>query len=542
MLKPLIDYFPTGFSPNETQAKLIPLIEKAFKTKKFVILSAATGAGKSHISKTIGNSSKTASAEFKQQVNSYAAYKQDYSGEYLNKEACVSEGAFGTFALTITKTLQDQYKDLFNDTGVIKGKSNYVCKVDEDYDVDTAPCIFVSKLKDECWAAHKCLYYNARNEAVTAQFASLNYKMFMALPDHVKQKEYIICDEASELEDELVKQFSGEINYKKLKMCGVELDQCSSSEYARVGAFVGDILVAIQNQVEEITTKVGKKKAHQNDLIKLRYLKNLHNSLKTVHSLWSACEFIIDRDKDGVRVQPLRVDQLSRFIFDNATKVLLMSATIIDHEAYAKSLGIRKCEYEFIETPSIFDPSKAPIYISNKYKLNHQNLQTSLPKLVKDIELLCQHHKNEKGVIHTHTQSIADFIKVHLGKDKRFLFREEGTSNEDILKEHFETDHPTVLVSPSLQMGVSLDDDLARFAIVCKTPYLPLGDQRIKRLFDADGNWYRNKALKNLIQICGRGIRSKEDSCKTYILDANVSRLILDAKDILPEYFKQRFH
>ena len=47
--------------------------------------------------------------------------------------------------------------------------------------------------------------------------------------------------------------------------------------------------------------------------------------------------------------------------------------------------------------------------------------------------------------------------------------------------------------------------------------------------------------LVNLVQACGRGIRSKDDHCITYILDGSVYQVVMDNKRHLPKYFIDRF-
>ena len=83
------------------------------------------------------------------------------------------------------------------------------------------------------------------------------------------------------------------------------------------------------------------------------------------------------------------------------------------------------------------------------------------------------------------------------------MFREENATNEDILFEHFAVKDPTVLVSPSLSYGIDLKDELARFQIIVKLPYLPLSDKRIKKIFDTDKDWYENRMLNTLVQASG---------------------------------------
>ena len=129
-----------------------------------------------------------------------------------------------------------------------------------------------------------------------------------------------------------------------------------------------------------------------------------------------------------------------------------------------------------------------------KLSLNYHNLKRSLPKIVNQIKEICEFHKNDKGIIHTHNNTITSFLSGKLN-ESRFLIREPGVSNETILEQHYVNNDPTVLISPSMSHGVDLRDDLARFQIIVKAPYLPTKDKRIEKLMKDDFNWYMNKML-----------------------------------------------
>jgi len=536
-----LSHFPQEYSPSDQQIKLIKGVERAFnKGKKFVICCAPTGTGKSFLAKTLAGISSPATDKFKESIQSYSAYKQDFAGNYISEIDCLSQPPFGTFALTITKSLQDQYLKLFPDTDILKGKSNYICDVDPHFDVETAPCVLVPKIRDECWEKNRCPYYNARNSALLSRFAVLNYKMFLALPSHVKRKNFIICDEASELEDELIKQYSAEINYDRLRAYGVDCKTLITDSKDKVRTWLCENIFQISEQINTLINRVNKKHRtlSQPEKIKLQYLKNAHNSLTTVDTLWRDCEYIIDKDIKKVLLTPLRADKLTKFIFNHADNVLLMSATIIDHKNFAKTLGIT--DYEYVEVESDFNPEKSPIYVSSQNKLNYKNLTNTLPAICEQIKTIIDHHKNEKGIIHTHSKDITNFIKAKLEGNKRFLFRDETANNEAILKEHYETDFPTILVSPSLSFGVDLKDSLARFQIIIKLPYPPLSSKHIKKLFDTDKDWYENKMLNALVQACGRATRSKNDFSTTYILDGNIVNALKRTKHKLPKSFIDR--
>tara|TARA_R110002124_G_scaffold111124_1_gene264754 strand:+ start:1288 stop:2916 length:1629 start_codon:yes stop_codon:yes gene_type:complete len=541
MLSKYLNKFPNGYNPSKQQVKLIKEIEHAYNQGyKYVICSAPTGSGKSFISKTLANISNEPSKSFRHLIETYEAFKMDNVGNYTNEFECLDEEPSGAFALTITKSLQDQYKDLFDDSAIMKGKSNYQSTLDTSIDVEMESSVMPKKVLDDHRMSNKCPYHNARNQGILDKFGVLNYKMFLSLPDHIKRKNFIICDEASELEDEIVKQYSVFIDPDKLKLLGVKIPNLYNTKHDDVYKWVCMLIVTISEYINTLTNRSNNKqvKLSNGDNIKLSYLKNLHRTLNLIDQTWSECEYIAHRDGKTVKVMPLKIDVLSKYIFNSGEKILLMSATIIDHKHFAKNLGIE--QYKYIEVDSTFDSNKSPIYINTKNKINHYNLKKTLPKIVKQIESICDDHEFDKGIIHTHTSFIASYLKNNL-RSKRFLYRDEQNRNEEILAKHSKSKNPTVLVSPSLGLGIDLRDDLARFQIIIKAPYLPLGDKRIKKLFDLDKQWYANKMLSNVVQQCGRGIRSKQDHCKTYILDAGVFEAIIKNKSKLPKYFLDRF-
>ena len=544
MLDGLLQKFPEPFTPNKSQVKLIKNIEQAFADgHKFVVCSAPTGSGKSFISKTLGNASNEPSADYVELVESYQIYKQNNLGGYQNEAE--DEKPFGAFALTITKALQDQYKELFDDIDVLKGKSNYQCSYDENFTVENAPCVHIKSLKEDCCKKNSCPYYNARNKALVSKFATLNYNMFFALPSHVKRKQYLICDEASELEDQLVKEFSCQVNFDFLKKSMVIIRPFpSNTDYGKVGKWVNTLCQDIEERVDELRDEIINKSSKLPPLSlnerknEVTLLLNVHSKLRAIVDTWHDSEYLFERVAKGINFMPLKVDKLSRYLFECADKVILMSATIIDPANFCKTLGIDK--FKYIEAESTFDPKKAPIYANTKIKLNYSNMLANLPKIAEQVKQICDHHANDKGLIHTQTNTITKYLQDNV-KCTRILFREPGVRNEEILDKHFSSDKPTIMASPSMSHGVDLKDDLARFQIIIKAPYLPTNDKRVERMMKSDFNWYTNKMLSSLIQACGRGVRSNKDHCVTYILDAAIVENILKYKHKIPKYFLDRF-
>jgi Rad3-related DNA helicase len=537
----LIDYFPEKFKPLQQQVDIVNDIEKHFKDgKKFVVVSAPTGSGKSFISATLANKAGKCSDFYKSLVESYEIYKPGTFIGYKHGDEVKEEDPFGCFVLTITKTLQDQYTELFDECEDLKGKSNYQCNVDPNFSVETAPCVHLKSLKNDCWKKDICPYYTQRNRAITTNLAALNYSMFFSLPDVVRRRKYIVCDEASELEDVLVKQFTCDINTKVLGASGIKIPQFND-DHGKIPGWLNNVSSQMTEKIEDFKDELKSKppKTREGSIkLKLVYLSNLQQRLRTVIETWGDCEYLFDVEKDNIKFYPLKVDKLANYLFENGDKIILLSATIIDHKNFTKNLGIK--DYGYVEVGSTFDPKNGPIFCSTRVKLNRFSLQKSLPVVADMIQQICDSHKGQKGIIHTHTNEITLYLKSKL-RYGRYIFREPGVNNEQILEQHLSSDDDSVIVSPSMTFGVDLKDDLARFQIIVKAPYPPLLNQRVKKLTEMDQKWYTNKMLSQLIQACGRGVRSKDDKCVTYIIDGKISDEILQNKSILPKYFIDRF-
>ncbi len=530
--------FPEPFNPNASQTEILKILNKHINDGvKFIVVNAPTGTGKSFIPKTIANSVNGPSQTYIKCVDNYTIFGED------GAELVENEDPFGVYALTITKALQDQYKNTFFDTGILKGQSNYQCGLDDTLSVDIAPCIYVQGLKNKCWAENKCPYYNSRNEMLKSTFSSLNYSMFFSLPEHLKKRRIIVCDEGSELEEQLVGQFTCEVDIPFLVKTGTSLTSFPVEEsISKVLEWLSKLIIAVSENVESYKESLKKASKGSAEFSKksgeYTKLMNLQSSLEVLIGTYNESQYIIEKIDKVIKFVPLKVDKLSKYIFDHAEHIIIMSATIIDPKNFCRTLGIK--DYEYVEVDSGFDHSKAPIHVMAKQKINFSNLKEMLPKLAKQVKEILEEHEGEKGIIHTHTQYIADYIRNNVKSD-RLLCREPGVRNEELLELHERSKKATVLVSPSMTYGVDLKGDLARFQILLKAPWLPTKDKRVEKLMKLDKDWYSNKMLCTLVQACGRGIRSGEDECITYILDGSIFDTVLRNKSKLPKYFVERF-
>ena len=532
-------------TPRKEQIEALQKICKVFDTKKFAIANIPTGVGKSHIAAALCNTTASISTEYANLIETNEAFKRDYSGKYIHQEDIENFPAFGGAALTTTKSLQDQYSNIFSNSEILKGKTNYQCNVDGTYTVDVAPCLLSPKLKEQCLNEKTCAFYNQRVKALTSKFSVLNYNVFLTLPQFVRRRQLLICDEATEIEEVLVSKHSIHIQYVSLERDSIPYSKLKTDTTIVALKWLTDLYITVDKIVSDLVSNAHLKtkkniQTHFKDIKRLQKLTSFAESLSSVISSWNKCEYIIEKTTHSVTFTPYNVDNLSRELFDSADRVLLMGAFL--PKKTIEFLGISPAEYEYLEIASPFDSKKSPIYCSNKYALSHKTLDKMLPKVIDQAITICNGYDKEKGVVHTHSMQITEAFQKRVYNHSRYLFRVPGSSNEDIIQQHTVLkDMPTVVVSPSVAFGVSFDDDQGRFQIIIKAPYLPLGSKRIKLLFEREPAYYQTKMLINLVQMCGRCTRSKDDYSATFILDATVCKALHREVDKLPKYFIDRF-
>ena len=186
--------------------------------------------------------------------------------------------------------------------------------------------------------------------------------------------------------------------------------------------------------------------------------------------------------------------------------------------------------------PSPFPVKNRPIFFCPIGKMSMNQIDDTLPKLTKAIKAILEQHKNDKGIIHTHSFKIANHLKKSL-KSSRIIIH-DSDNREAMLKKHIASKKSTVLLSPSMTEGIDLVGEASRFQIVCKVPYPYLGDKLVKKRMNKWKWWYPLQTAKTIVQSVGRSVRNSEDHAVTYILDENWELFYSRNK----KYFPDEFH
>lgn len=526
-------YFPYS-KPRPQQTNAIDTILESFKDKRFYALEAGTGVGKSAIGLTIA----------RMLIDSQSQVPDGYEK--------------GAIFVTTQKILQDQYEKDFSKVGMasIKSSSNYSCsyKRFKSCAEGQAELQTVEKgTKQWNVCNYSCTYRKAKQKFLDSSLSVTNFPYLMTESNYngkIKPRQLLIIDEAHNVESELSKFIEVSVSEKFLKS-QLKMSFPDAKTHHQAFLWVRDVYFPkLKKHCDHIKSMLEK---YQGLKQKVDQFTSLSRQLKLTDSHFKKIEqFLEVHEKDNwvfevqssqykgmkkLMFKPIDVSKYAeQYLFRLGHKVLFMSATLLSHDKFAQTLGIKSSDIGGMSLPSPFPVSNRPVLHVPMGKMTAKEIDKTLPILCNAVEKILEQHKGEKGIIHTHSYKIANYIKNNV-KSKRLLFS-DASNRDDVLKKHMKSKTATVLVSPSMTEGVDLRGDASRFQVLCKVPYPYLGDKIVKKRMNKWDWWYSFQTAKCIIQSIGRSIRSEDDKAVTYILDTDWNRFYKYNKNLFPSDFK----
>jgi ATP-dependent DNA helicase DinG len=494
------------------QAEALAETRAAFVSgKRFVVLEAPTGSGKSAIA------------------------------------VALAREASSTFVLTAQKILQDQYVRDFPDLALMKGRSNYDCLVAPTH-AAAAPCI-AGRRFPEC---DGCPYFVAKDIAMAADVATMNYAYYLAELNYAggfRPRELLVLDEAHNAEGALMSFVHVSIGEAQLARAGIDvrLPPNLGDDYAF--DFAASLLPDLRERAREVDQELKGDLVGDAALQRLRVKQWLDGQSERLTLLLESrdsgdVDWVVERRRteqgETLAFKPIDVAPFAEeLLFGHAERVLMLSATILDARTFLRSLGIDEDEVEVIRVPSSFPPERRPIVLRPAARLTRHYLERDLPLLANAIAEIARDHEDEKGVVHAHSYRIAAYVAKHLPDDVRWRVRthHDADGRDVALTQHVASDEPTILLTPSMTEGIDLAEELSRWQVLCKVPYPYLGDPQIAARMERDRDWYDWRTALTVVQAYGRSVRSETDRAVTYLLDADFPHFLRRQRARLPGWF-----
>jgi Rad3-related DNA helicase len=277
----------------------------------------------------------------------------------------------------------------------------------------------------------------------------------------------------------------------------------------------------LQTKLREIVSKT--------DIFLEKYTQNPPNWI--LEKVWSEATKNYEFSIDPVWVG----DYMNEYVWNRYDKVILMSGTILDIDLFCQVNGLSKHEVNYKSWQSPFPIENRRTIYAPIGSMSMKDKVETFKKYIPFLTNIFNHYSGKKGVIHTNSFELSNWIERDMKKNKRLLFH-TSLNKQDILIEHFESKKDSIIVSPSVGTGVDFDDDKSRFQIIAKIPYPSLASARNKRRQELNKEWYSWKTVCTLIQMMGRSIRHKEDYADTYIIDSGFGGLLYYSRKYFPKW------
>lgn len=493
-----------------------------------------------------------------------------------------------SYILTSQKILQEQYFQDFWDQSyfaMIKWAKNYFCSLNWE-NTKNWVCASVKWLKKQCSEKWICDYLEKLKLAIDRQVTNSNYSYFFYInwqgcKPILQARDCLICDEAHNIEKEIINYVTFSIDEDFLQILWLNDEKIP---YYKEQWQYKKWLIELDKKIEK-KKDIFKKEIewiiskyydwfnfdwHLTDK-QIEILRNitfdpkdsilleiLQKELDKIDKTWVKIRkfaqvyfeetwiWNIDYDSKNRKVlsiefKPITINKISHdVLFDFwIKKVILLSWTILNKKYFCESLWLKENEVDFLRLESDFPKENRMIHCLNIWKMNKDEKEKTLPKIVSEIEKILDKNIWKKWIIHTHTYDIQQYIVKYI--NPKYLHRLTYNDNSDhvdfTIQKHKLSRIDSVLITPSMSEWVDLKWNHSEFQIIVKLPFPYLWDKYVREKLKVQWKYTSYEMIKKFMQSCWRSVRSKDDKCDTYVLDSSAWYFIKRDKELVPSWF-----
>ncbi|MFB6136326.1 MAG: helicase C-terminal domain-containing protein [Halobacteriaceae archaeon] len=516
--------FPApSYRGNQEQA--LADVRDAFAAGNDVVLvRAPTGSGKSLLARAIMGCARTV------------------------EEADPAEPTGAYYTTPQVSQLDDVAEDgLLDDVNVIRGKRNYDCILpgEEDTPVDRAPCARVSGF--DCRVRHRCPYFSARAIASNRALAGMTLAYFMrtAGSEAFGTRDVVVVDEAHGLAEWAEMYATIDLNPRTVPVWE-DLRVPDVDGVERTVQFAENLAATCREERDRIQREedISPEEAARRDRLS-ELASELEFFVDDYRDPQSATTWLVDQTDGGhLTVKPMDPERyLKHTVWDRGQKFALLSATILDREAFCRQVGLSPANVALVDVGHTFPLEHRPLYDVTQGKMTYEHREETLPAVARTLVRVMANHPEQKGIVHVHSYDIGSQLERRLdalGVGDRV--RAHDREDRDAALESWKADDdPSVFLAVKMEEALDLAGDLARWQVLCKAPFLNTSDSRVeRRLEEGQWAWYYRCALRTVIQACGRVVRSPEDRGATYVADSSVLDLFDRARTDMPPWFREQ--
>jgi Rad3-related DNA helicase len=495
-----------------------------------VLVRAPTGSGKSLLARAIAGAARTV------------------------EEAEPSQATGAYYTTPQVSQLDDVASDeLLDDLNVIRGKRNYNCILPGEHDtpVDRAPC--AREKGYDCSIKHRCPYFSDRAIASNRAIAAMTLAYFMqtAGSEVFRKRDVVVVDEAHGLAEWAEMYATIDLKPRTVPVWDdVRVPAVADADDPadRAVRFAETLAGVCSREKDDLLTRpeLTPEEAARRDRLQ-ELISELNWFVEDYRDPESPTTWVVDQaggEGTPLTIKPLNPEKyLHHTVWDRGNTFALLSATILNKEAFCRQVGLDPSDVALVDVPHTFPVENRPLYDVTQGRMTYEHRDETVPKIARLLVRLMAHHPDEKGIVHAHSYDIQERLAEHLadfGVGSRV--RTHDRENRDAELEAWKgASDPELFLSVKMEEALDLKGDLARWQVLCKAPYLNTSDSRVaRRLEEGQWAWYHRSALRTVIQGCGRVVRAPDDYGATYLADSSLLDLFNRARADMPDWFAEQ--
>jgi len=472
---------------QEWRASQWEAIHDALTSKKrFVVQSQPTGSGKSLTYYTIA--------------------------KVLGKRVCI---------LTSTKALQDQIAKDFP-VADIRGQNAYKCLLTGD-SANYGPC----RMGYDCPRTRTCPYIRQYRAALKASIVLTNYSYFITINRFGRglgKFDLLVCDEAHNIHTQLCNAATISIRSDLLSTPPDESDLTAWALYE--GGKITNRIDRLHSEFNQDTTDFDKPLLRE-----ISDLKIAERGLETVRS--HADDWLLEKSKGSCVFTPVWAGELSEeLLFSGIPKVITMSANICQKSL--SLIGIK--DYDYFSYKHTFPLQNRLVYHIPTTRVDFRMSSAQFDTYMKRVDEIIESRLDRKGIIHGVSYKRCQQI-MSKSRFKKYMITHYKNNLAEVVERFKNSTAPSILISPSIVEGYDFPGDQCYWQIVAKVPFPDTRGKLMALRKKSDPEYPNYIAMQKFVQACGRGVRSQDDVCETFILDDHMFWFFRRFQEFAPDWF-----
>ena len=447
------------------------------------------------------------------------------------------------FIVVGTHALQDQYERTFGSNPnvlIIKGKDEYDCELHKATTAANCEFVLLDRNPRNCRFYDVCEYFRLRDLAVSGKFiVVMTYTFYMGVrsSENWPRPTLVVFDEAHDAAQHATDFVSLDFKYDTFERFGAGIPMEES-----------DVLPCVRRMQFEVKNRLRQyewfdvSNTAPETLKKINRLRSMDKKIATFLAEYDAT-WITDLGYDRVTVSPIWATKIAeRVLWGNLARVVFMSATIGDPIEFAFELGL--ADYKFVSRPSPFPKEAREVSLipwafmsGDGGKAFANNLEAFVKKFDAALDDLGGIQSGLKVLVHTVSYAQAAMIHGNSKYVFSMILAEREDEKDKLIAEFRRRRDFAILIGPCFGQGIDLPGDECRVNIIAKVPYPDMGDKKTRARVAERPSWLDHITSIRIVQAAGRGVRSDDDWCITWIVDAQAKSFFNRAR--FPEWFRE---